>query len=162
MRSRPADQEWGRGRPADRSQASRFRGSRISGQAVPGVYGPVSGRAQVRIDLAGDVALQAADDLGLGRSVFAAVSGVGAGGRVAPTSPCRIFTPCMLTEANGGGTQIICQRLRGDARICRVEGLVTNRKSQTTTSSAVTCARRRTLQARDHHRAGCGRRRRVF
>ena len=82
MRSRPAGQEWGRGRPADRSQASRFRGSRISGQAVPGVYGSVSGRAQVRIDLTGDVALQAADDLGLGLSFFGAAFDVGAGGRV--------------------------------------------------------------------------------
>ena len=82
MRSRPAGQEWGRGRPADRSQASRFRGSRISGQAVPGVYGSVSGRAQVRVDLAGDVALEAADDLGLGLSFFGAAFDVGAGGRV--------------------------------------------------------------------------------
>jgi len=48
----------------------------------PGSAGSVAGRAQVRIDLAGDVALQAADDLGLGLSFFRAAFDVGAGGRV--------------------------------------------------------------------------------
>ena len=41
-----------------------------------------AGRAQVRVDLAGDVTLQAADDLGLGLSFFGAAFDVGAGGRV--------------------------------------------------------------------------------
>ena len=65
-------------------EGQRVRGSRILGQAVPGVYGSVGGRAQVGVDLAGDVALQAADDLGLGLSFFGAAFDVGAGGRVRP------------------------------------------------------------------------------
>ena len=40
------------------------------------------GRAEVRVDLPGDVALQAADDLGLGLSFAGAAFDVGAGGRV--------------------------------------------------------------------------------
>ena len=40
------------------------------------------GRAQVAVDLAGDVTLQAADDLCLGFAFFGAALGVGAGGRV--------------------------------------------------------------------------------
>jgi hypothetical protein len=50
------------GRPADRPEASTGDGSRIAGQAVPGL-GASAGGAQVPADLAGDVALQAADDL---------------------------------------------------------------------------------------------------
>ncbi len=38
-------------------------GSRLAGQAVPGAGGSVSGGAQARVALAGDVALEAADDL---------------------------------------------------------------------------------------------------
>ncbi len=37
-------------------------GSRLAGQAVPRSWGSVSGSAQAGIDLAGDVALEAADD----------------------------------------------------------------------------------------------------
>ena len=70
-----------RGRPADRSQASR-RGSRIWGQAVPGVGASARGGAEVGVDLAGDVAFEAADDLGFGFSFCGAPLGVGAGGGV--------------------------------------------------------------------------------
>src|SRR5271165_2403847 len=68
---------------ADESfEGQQVRGSRLSGQAVPGVYGSAGGRAQVGIYLTGDVAFQAADDLGLGLSFFRAALDVGAGGRV--------------------------------------------------------------------------------
>ena len=40
------------------------------------------GRAQLAVDLAGDVTLEAADDLRLGLSFGGAALGVGAGGRV--------------------------------------------------------------------------------
>ena len=40
------------------------------------------GRAEVGVDLPGDVTLQAADDLGLGFPFFGAPFDVGAGGRV--------------------------------------------------------------------------------
>jgi hypothetical protein len=55
-------------------EGQQVRGSRILGQAVPGVCGSVSSRAQVRIDLTGDVTLQAADDLSLGFPFFDAAS----------------------------------------------------------------------------------------
>ena len=81
MRSRPAGQM--RPGTAGESFAGRqVRGSRIPGQAVPRVCGSVAGGVQVRIDLTGDVTLQAADDLGLGLSFFGAAFDVGAGGRV--------------------------------------------------------------------------------
>jgi hypothetical protein len=63
-------------------EGQQVRGSRILGQAVPGVCGSVGSRAQVGVDLAGDVTLQAADDLGLGLSFFGAPFDVGAGGHV--------------------------------------------------------------------------------
>ena len=68
---------------ADESfEGQQVRGSRISGQAVPGVYGSAGGRAQVGVYLTGGVAFQAADDLGLGFSFCCAAGDVGAGGRV--------------------------------------------------------------------------------
>src|SRR5512140_2931179 len=73
---------WGRGRPANRSKASRVRGSRISGQAVPGAWALAGGRAEVAVGLAGDVTLQAAGDLRVGFPFGGAALGVGAGGRV--------------------------------------------------------------------------------
>jgi hypothetical protein len=42
----------------------------------------LAGAAQVRVDLAGDVAFQAADDLGLGQAFGGAPGDVGAGGGV--------------------------------------------------------------------------------
>ena len=68
---------------ADESfEGQQVRGSRILGQAVPGVYGSAGSRAQVGVYLTGNVALQAADDLGLGFSFLGAAFDVGAGGRV--------------------------------------------------------------------------------
>jgi hypothetical protein len=63
-------------------EGQQVRGSRILGQAVPGVYGSAGSSAQVRIDLTCDVTLQAAADLGLGLSFLQAAFDVGAGGRV--------------------------------------------------------------------------------
>src|SRR6516165_8153569 len=82
MRSRPAGQGGGRGRPANRSQASIGCGSRIWGQAAPGAWASAGAWAQVGVDLAGDVTLEAADDLFLSQALFAAPGDVGAGGRV--------------------------------------------------------------------------------
>ena len=59
-----------------------MRGSRLLGQAVPGVGASARCGAEVGVDLAGDVALEAADDLGLGFSFRGAPLGVGAGSRV--------------------------------------------------------------------------------
>ena len=68
---------------ADESfEGQQVRGSRIAGQAVPGAWALAAGRAEVRVDLAGDVTLQAADDLRLGFPFGRAALGVGAGGRV--------------------------------------------------------------------------------
>jgi hypothetical protein len=61
MRSR--GQQAGGGGPgtADGSfEGQHGCGSRLAGQAVPGVWG--LGGAEVAVDLAGDVALEAADD----------------------------------------------------------------------------------------------------
>src|ERR1700722_6907718 len=80
IRSRPAGQV--RPGTADESFAGQqVRGSRISGQAVPELSA-LAGRAEVAVDLAGDVTLQAADNLRLGFPFGRAALGVGAGGRV--------------------------------------------------------------------------------
>src|SRR6266487_3694439 len=63
-------------------EGQQVRGSRLWGQAVPGVCGSAGSRAQVGVDLTGGVTLQAADDLCLGLSFFRAPLDVGAGGRV--------------------------------------------------------------------------------
>jgi len=70
-----------RERPANRSKASRMR-QPISGPGRPRECASARGGAQVGVDLAGDVALEAADDLRLGFSFARAVLDVGAGGRV--------------------------------------------------------------------------------
>src|SRR5262245_31776663 len=57
-------------------------GSRLWGQAAPGAWGSAGAWAQVGVDLAGDVPLEAADDLLLGQAFFGAPVDVGAGGRV--------------------------------------------------------------------------------
>ncbi len=54
----------------------------ISGPGRPGKLRVSVAVAQVAVDLAGDVSLQAADDLLLGQAFFAAPVRVGAGGRV--------------------------------------------------------------------------------
>ena len=54
-----------------------------SGSGHPGKHvASVSSGAQAAVDLAGDVTLQAADDLLLGQAFFAAAVDVGAGGGV--------------------------------------------------------------------------------
>jgi hypothetical protein len=63
------------------SQASRC-GSRLAGQAGPRECVLAGGGAEVGVDLAGDVALEAADDFLLGFSFGCAAFGVGAGRRV--------------------------------------------------------------------------------
>jgi hypothetical protein len=72
-----------RGSPGDgRRIVSRPAGcgSRIEGQTVPGSWGALaSRRAQVGIDFAGDVTLEAADDFLLRQAFFGAPVGVGAG-----------------------------------------------------------------------------------
>ena len=80
MRSRPAGLEEGSG--GGRRIAPRPApgcGSRIAGQAAPGGSGLA---AQVGVDQAGGVALEAADDLGFGQAFLAAPGDVGAGRRV--------------------------------------------------------------------------------
>jgi hypothetical protein len=61
-----------RGRPTDRSQASRC-GSRILGQAAPGKVTSAGG-AEVGVDLAGDVALELSWSSRCGEKLLAAVS----------------------------------------------------------------------------------------
>jgi hypothetical protein len=76
---------------ADESfEGQQVRGSRLSGQAVPGgLRALAAGRAEVGVDLAGDVTLQAADDLGLGFAFSRAALGLGAG---AGSEPSRVNT----------------------------------------------------------------------
>src|SRR5271169_1761183 len=52
-------------------------GSRLAGQAVPGSGALAVGGAEVAVDLAGDVTLQAADDLFLRQALFTAPLDVG-------------------------------------------------------------------------------------
>src|SRR5580698_2821997 len=56
----------------------RGRGSQLTGQAAPGGWGSAA-VAEVAVDLAGGVALEAADDLGLGQAFGGAPFYVGAG-----------------------------------------------------------------------------------
>jgi hypothetical protein len=68
---------------ADESLAGQqVRGSRLRSGRPRGFWASAGGRAEVAVDLAGDVTLQAADDLRLGLSFGRAALGVGAGGRV--------------------------------------------------------------------------------
>src|ERR1700683_3993594 len=70
------------GRLADRIKAGIRCGRRSQGQAAPGKLPGSGAVAELAVDLAGDVPLQAADDFFLGESFLAAAVGVGAGGRV--------------------------------------------------------------------------------
>ena len=72
----------GRGRPTNRSKASRFAAAEYRVRPSPELGALAAGRAEVGIDLAGDVTLQAADDLRLGFPFGRAALGVGVGGRV--------------------------------------------------------------------------------
>ena len=78
----PAGWKWARGRPTNRSKASRFAAADYRVRPSPELWALAAGRAEVGIDLAGDVTLQAADDLRLGFPLGRAAFGVGAGGRV--------------------------------------------------------------------------------
>ena len=80
MRSRGQRVRMGPG-AADKSlEGQHGCGSRLEGQAAPGGLGlSVSGGAEVAVDLAGDVTLQAADDLCLGQAFGGAPLDVGAG-----------------------------------------------------------------------------------
>src|SRR5580693_10485147 len=73
---------WNRvpGRPADPNEASK--GAAAGSRARPPREGwaSVSCGAQAGVDLAGDVTLEAADDLFLGQAFFGAAFDVGAGG----------------------------------------------------------------------------------
>ena len=81
MRSRGQRAGWlSRGRPTNRSKASTDAAAEYRVRPPPG---QVSARgAEVGAGLAGDVSLEAADDLGLGFPFFGAAFDVGAGGRV--------------------------------------------------------------------------------
>src|SRR5690242_9562096 len=66
----------GPGTAGESFAGQQVRGSRISGQAAPGAWVLPDGRGQLAAGLAGDVALEAADDLRLGLSFrCAALSG---------------------------------------------------------------------------------------
>jgi hypothetical protein len=72
--------EAGDGRRIDSRPAGSRQPNRGSGR--PRSLALAAGRAEVGVDLAGDVTLQAADDLRLGFPFGRAALGVGAGGRV--------------------------------------------------------------------------------
>src|SRR4249920_2561639 len=67
MRSRPARQDGVPGTAGESLAGQHGCGSRFEGQAVPGELA-LAGCAEVAVDLAGDVTLQAADDLFLGQA----------------------------------------------------------------------------------------------
>ena len=66
--------------PTTTRRRSAHGDSRFVGQAVPEMVASVSGPEEVVVDLAGDVTLQAADDLGLGLAFFEASFDVDLGG----------------------------------------------------------------------------------
>src|SRR5215470_2949550 len=82
-----SSRSWGPGTAGGSLAGQQGCGSRIEGQAVPGSLRALAGRrAQVGVDLAGDVTLEAADDFLLRQAFFGAPAGVGAGRRV-PAQP---------------------------------------------------------------------------
>src|SRR5438034_14345 len=72
--------EWVLGTAGESFEGQQGCGSRLAGQAVPGAGVSVSGGAQAGVDLAGDVTLEAADDLCLRQPLGGAPLGVGGGG----------------------------------------------------------------------------------
>ncbi len=72
----------GPGTAGESFAGQQVRVSRISGQAAPGLRALPGGQAQLAVDLAGDVTLEAADGLCLGLAFGGTALGVGAGGRV--------------------------------------------------------------------------------
>src|SRR6266480_7851054 len=77
----PSKSGWGPGTAGESLAGQHGCGSRLEGQAVPGSLS-AGRRAQAGVDLAGDVTLEAADDLLLGQAFLAAPVDVGAGRRV--------------------------------------------------------------------------------
>jgi len=75
----PAGWKWGPGTADGSFEGQQGCGSRLAGQAVPGVRGSVSGGAQAGVDLAGAIALETADDLCFRRALCGAPLDVGAG-----------------------------------------------------------------------------------
>jgi hypothetical protein len=65
MRSHGQQAGVGPGRAGESFEGQQGCGSRLAGQALPGGRALVSGGAELGVDLAGDVTLEAADDLGL-------------------------------------------------------------------------------------------------
>src|ERR1700731_1084860 len=68
-----------RGRPANRSKASMDAAADYRARPPPGTGVSARGGAQAVVDLAGDVSLETADDLGLGFPFCGAPLDVGAG-----------------------------------------------------------------------------------
>src|SRR5260221_10663267 len=75
----PTGWKWGPGTADESFEGQQGMRQPISGSGRPRSQGSVSGGAQAGIDLAGDVALEAADDLGLGQALGGAPLDVGAG-----------------------------------------------------------------------------------
>jgi hypothetical protein len=70
----PSRSEWvARGRPANRSQASTGAAADYGARPPPGVWVSAGAWAEVGVDLAGVVALEAADDFFMYRLVCCAV-----------------------------------------------------------------------------------------
>ena len=75
----PAGWKWGPGTADESFEGQQGMRQPISGSGRPRSQGSVSGGAQAGIDLAGDIALEAADDLGLGQALGGAPLDVRAG-----------------------------------------------------------------------------------
>src|SRR6266487_6437954 len=67
----PSESGWGPGTAGESLAGQHGCGSRLAGQAVPGELA-LAGGAEVAVDLAGDVTLQAADDLFLRQAFLGA------------------------------------------------------------------------------------------
>jgi len=95
----PAGWKWGPGTADGSFEGQQGCGSRLAGQAVPGVRGSVSGGAQAGVDLAGDIALETADDLCFRQALCGAPLvvlhrvAVNARLRRRPVVPCRLCRP---------------------------------------------------------------------
>src|SRR5258708_22218767 len=75
----PTGWKWGPGTADESFEGQQGMRQPISGSGRPRSQGSVSGGAQAGIDLAGDIALEAADDLGLGQALGGAPLDVRAG-----------------------------------------------------------------------------------
>ena len=82
IRSRLFSRQAGPGTADESFEGQHGCGSRILGQAVPGAFGLAGGPAEVGVDLAGGVTLEATDDFRFRLSFVGAAFDVGAGRRV--------------------------------------------------------------------------------